>query len=879
MKLYPSKSCSPLDEVEAVSKNAKLFNKRLKNQFCFGILTKILVISIISIWIFNISLAKDKYQPVVKVESYKSIFWKYIEKTWWWSASVISDNWYIVTNNHVVDDGAWNVSDYFSICLTYDENKKPDCNYTATLVDRDKNLDVALLKINPKDNSWNNFNYSDLEKLEIDFEYDIKSKDEVYAIWYPWIWSETMTKTKWIISWTVDYNSYQYIKSDTLIAWWNSWWALISKDNKLIWIPTFIVWWWFSSNIWYSVSVKETKTFLEDNLKKQINDIDLSNFITNKSKIDKINNESHIDNSLVDFNFPKDYEVTNYAESKLFVLEPKLTNENLITNLWAMLIEAPELKTEEDFLYYLKSEWIYNEHYYKLKKMDIWGLEFFQLVVKWDTTWWESYPFAFYIAKLDSNRLIFINVWKPVSSDSDKNKIISKNLEDLLSRLNFKKGEINNVKFDFDINSPELNIKTTDNLITSDYLWIASLYLWNLHDIFSLSVKEFGIEDWKWKDIEDIYKNETIDIDGDYKSMIEFKGHKWFIYCDNYDMTIEDEKWWELKQNSCTIKIYDSIEWNNGKEYYIVWDLISNKNNIDSNLDIVLSFLKNNISINEIWDSQTNLVNVYKNINSFSFTDLNYQSDDYKDAIQKLLKYQIIKDSNSFDWDKAIKWKEFLVFYFESLYNYKFKYDNDCVWDWEYSCLFKNNYLEINWEKKSMFDTFLDMNIPLDEYVDYKKVNVFMTHMELVLSWIKENNLSEKWLSRFMFLSENSVFEKEKQQMDSFKNKVFWKENVYIWELLWKYYYNARYFQENNVYYVIDEWKIVMVSIYDNKKYNYSSKKIDESDKYKRMCEMERVDNCYKVMTKSLMIDLILPKIDFTLFDESLKNNKKSVID
>ena len=35
--IYQSKSCSPLDEVEAVSNNTKLFHKKLKNQFCFSI--------------------------------------------------------------------------------------------------------------------------------------------------------------------------------------------------------------------------------------------------------------------------------------------------------------------------------------------------------------------------------------------------------------------------------------------------------------------------------------------------------------------------------------------------------------------------------------------------------------------------------------------------------------------------------------------------------------------------------------------------------------------------------------------------------------------------------------------------------------------------
>ena len=153
-----------------------------------------------------------------------------------------------------------------------------------------------------------------------------------------------------------------------------------------------------------------------------------------------------------------------------------------------------------------------------------------------------------------------------------------------------------------------------------------------------------------------------------------------------------------------------------------------------------------------------------------------------------------------------------------------------------------------------------------------------MTHMELLLSWAKKDKLTQKWYSRFIYLWEDSIFQNEKTKIDQCRNEIYWKENVWIGELLGGFWYYS-YFQENNVYYVISENKIVLLPIYDNKEFSYSSKTKKENDKYKELCEVKNDGDCYQIMTKSLMIDLLLPEIDFTLFDESLKNNKKSVID
>lgn len=839
-------------------------------------LIKVILLSVFLVNSLSFSYASgDDLSPVVKVVSYKNIYWKYIEELGWWSASIINKDWYIVTNNHVVDDGNGNVSDYFNICLSKDDSKKPDCFYTATFVERDKDLDIAILKIDSKDIFWKDVNLSELSYLTPDFTYEIKAQNDAFAIWFPWIWSETITKTKWIISWITDYNWHKYIKSDTLISWWNSWWALLNKDWKLIWVPTFLVWWWYDPSIGYSISIKEVKSFLDKNLVKKVSSWNLDNFIKNKIKLDKINNDLKLSDKFLNFTFSKDYEFKNYIEDKWFILKPKLEWEYFVSSLYISLDWVAELNTEEDFLYYLEKNRYYSKSWQKLIKKEIWWIEFYTPVYIWDTTMWESSDYNLYIARIWNNKMITMVVEKPAFEDSEKNKIVKSNVDKVFSLINFNKETLVNVWFSFDLNSPNLSV--LEWTVLSDKDWVVLNYYWNLYDYFQFEVSDFLVDDWKWKDIEEIYKNDTLKIENDYKSMISIAWHKWYIACKNDDYRVVDEKWKDIMQNICIINIYGDILWTNSKEFFLKWKLISDKKKIEKNLATTLEYLENNLVLEEFWDGETKLVNVYENIVPLSFKDIKYQSDNYKKVLKKLVKYNLVKNSLFLSPDKPIKWKEFLYDYFRFTYNYSFNTKYTCEWG-EYTCLYKNNFIEIDWKKVSMYDLFKEMEIPLDQYVDYDKTEVFVTYMNMKLSWVTDE-FSDEWFLKYKELSNDSVFSDVKQKVDEFNNKIYWKDNMWIQNLLWwEYWYvdKIKYIQTKDVYFDKTTWNIVVKDLYKKWKFDFSSIK---SLKEKTSCDEDKSDNCYKVLTKSLMIDLLVPNIDFTIFDPSLKNQSKSVIE
>lgn len=818
--------------------------------------------------------ADESHEAVVKVKSYKNIYWKYIEELWWGSATIINNKWYIITNNHVVDDGKWNVSDYFNICITYDKSKKPSCDYTATLIDRSKNLDIALLKIDSKDIFGKNVDYDSFSSLDIDYDYDVISNQDVFAVWYPGIGSETITKTKWIVSGIINYNDSEYIKSDTMIAWWNSWGALISEEGKLIWIPTFLVWSWFDNTIWYSLSIKEAKDFINQNL--WINrdyHSQISNFIRNKILIDHINTRHRITDNFVDFTFDEKYEIKNYYENTWFEIVPILSNNYLVTQLRGQIFETPKITKKEDLFYFLESQGLYYKWYHKLKTVQIWGLDFFTPIVIGDAAAWEFSNYSLYFSQVGNNKLIVLLMFKSFTSDLETNKIINKNSQDLLSGIHFATQTIDDINFWFDLSSPKIKIQSSHISTINELDWEYTLYFWNLYDTLAFQLVELSTDNWKWQSIEDIYKNETLDIEPDYKSMITLKGHKWFLYCNkDYNYAVDKNDVY-VKQNICVVKIYEWIKGTNDKEYILVWTLSVNKNKIKEYVDVMNFFLENAVIFEKKWEEISNLVNIYDNIVLLNFNDIKYQSDDYKNALQLLVKYNLLENSTKFDWDKAIKWKEFIKIYFQTKYRYSFTTDYKCT-QWEYTCLYKNNFLLIDGEKKSFYETLEDMNIPLDEYVDVNKTQVFIDHIDLILAWVDMWIFSENWYHNYKLLWDDSIFEDIKNQRDDL-NDVYNKTNIGIWELISSYEIPL-YNQMNHVYYMKESWNIVTVEIYDDIKYQYSSSIFIDENQDKNICHSQASSKCYQVLTKSLMFDIVLRHINFTLFDENLRNKEWS---
>lgn len=149
------------------------------------------------------------------------------------SGVIISDDGYIVTNNHVVSDGGTGVADEITVTL---HNKK---TYKARVIGRDPSSDLAVLKID-----GNNFPYMLFGNSD-----NLKLGQWVLAVGYPLTLETTVTAG--IVSAkgrAIGINSRQsetpiesFIQTDAAVNQGNSGGALITTDGQLVGINSAIL--------------------------------------------------------------------------------------------------------------------------------------------------------------------------------------------------------------------------------------------------------------------------------------------------------------------------------------------------------------------------------------------------------------------------------------------------------------------------------------------------------------------------------------------------------------------------------------------------------------------------------------------------------------
>ncbi len=178
------------------------------------------------------------------------------------SATIIRADGLLLTNSHVVIDDKEDPYDVFGICLSFDENEDPACEYSALLMAYDKNLDLALLKMKGINNRGGAI--PGLPYLDYNFAGEIEVGGSLDIYGFPGIGGKTLTRTRGQVSGFEDRNGVKYLKTDTDISSGNSGGTAVNAEGNLIGVPTYII----SSyeNIGYVLDIKEAQQFIADNL-------------------------------------------------------------------------------------------------------------------------------------------------------------------------------------------------------------------------------------------------------------------------------------------------------------------------------------------------------------------------------------------------------------------------------------------------------------------------------------------------------------------------------------------------------------------------------------------------------------------------------------
>lgn len=171
--------------------------------------------------------------------------WLIEQEIWWWSGIIVSDNGYILTNKHVVED------EDASYTVIFSDGQRAETNQ----VRMDKALDIAIIKIQ------SNAVWERSVANIIPFWDAIQIGQFAIAIWNALAEFQNSV-TFWVVSGknrklTIDSdNLYAWLlQTDTSISEWNSGWPLFDLDGQVIGINTAVS--AYGENIGFAIPITQ----------------------------------------------------------------------------------------------------------------------------------------------------------------------------------------------------------------------------------------------------------------------------------------------------------------------------------------------------------------------------------------------------------------------------------------------------------------------------------------------------------------------------------------------------------------------------------------------------------------------------------------------
>jgi hypothetical protein len=211
----------------------------------------------------------DSYKSIVKVKVFGVNQYYHLSEAGYGSGVIISPDGLVLTNHHVVniensyDGGVDEEEVVINICLNLEANKEPVCHYQAKLIAQDKDMDIALLKMEPIPGLGTKTNFQAMTLSES----GPSNSSQVMALGFPAIGGDSLTLTQGIISGQIEKFNKKWIKTDAEISFGNSGGALINSSGELIGISS-AVYADKLGSIGYALDVSSIRPWLDANKQK-----------------------------------------------------------------------------------------------------------------------------------------------------------------------------------------------------------------------------------------------------------------------------------------------------------------------------------------------------------------------------------------------------------------------------------------------------------------------------------------------------------------------------------------------------------------------------------------------------------------------------------
>lgn len=705
--------------------------------------------------------SETAFQSVVQVMSYDAIYGKYPVLRGWGSASIISSDGVLLTNNHVVSQENGKPMTSFAICLSTSISARPSCKYTASLITKDEQKDIALLRIDATDIDGGKVDFSKFIPLTLDTSYVPKAQDKSLAIGYPALGANTITQTVGVIAGTQEYNDVTYIKTDAAISPGNSGGPLL-KDGKLIGVNTFAL--AETSALWYALLIGQAKDFLEANKSKlaQQSTISVADFQAYLKRASQIQNDNKLSDNVFSISFAKPYTITNYIPNLQLHGELQNPDSMNVSSFSLSIKNTTELASVDDLLYILKSDYGYNATYHTLQTEVIGGLTMYSFTYKSDLSQGEGDGYKYYIAQYGSRSIVELVLVLPSLTDTTTQAAVKNNIKLFLDGIQFKKWQNIASNAKIVMSNPVLTlsplkgmftnvIDTNDNYVGSWWSYttpFATLPLKSPHENITYTLVQNSIELGSTKSLEDKFDISTEGIASNQKTLVSYMGNPWYAFCseestdaisyDDYKLTkqgVYASMW------LCRVVLYIGED----EDTILYIDLNVEKSKLKWQQRKFLTAIKNSLVLDIVWDWETTFPLHIMKSNQSAFSDTQDQSDAFNAYLNLLSRYEILPKTEKIWLETAMTYKSYLTLYLKAVYN-------------------------ITEDKTDL--VLKSTGINPDAYVDVSNMSALHTLISLRLAGVELPDYSPKTIQKFQLLSQ-STYRSERKKIEEFEYSIY----------------------------------------------------------------------------------------------------------
>lgn len=573
-------------------------------------------------------------------------------------------------------------------------------------------------------------NFSSFTTLPIDYSYTPNAGDAVIARGYPWVGANTITETQGIVSGTYLYNNNTYIKTDTLIAGGNSGGPLI-RDGKMIGVNTFLIGGSADPALGYSLSVKEAQSFIQSALTKtaglQNNSPQFAPFL---QKIDDFSQKKQITDSLVTFQFPQKYNITTYIPGSYIDGQIAEESNTAVYNFSFLHFNTPKLTTPEEIRYFLARQSFFPFFQdVKFKTVTIGGQSFYEVDTLGNTGGDKTKTQYVYFKIVDGTHLLLLQLSTPFSNETTYDAI-QQNIAAFLAGIRFP------VQFNFDspasvsVDDAKVTLHPTREslvdfrsnffpydgvisglMVTYDDLFSVRTYLGNLWSYAQVSIvpNSFYTENTSASELLNKLKEAPYFSENTESNLITYKGHEGFIVCDNSSWSqVTDEKNATHSTAFCEAILLVGQD----NSHFLSLMFLTDKRKKSDLYALMKEYLDTHITVVDMGGTHFGSAAA-----KLSYTDVDKQSQEFRDALRNLVKYGILSPRPVFDGEHPLTWDEYTRLHIWAIYHKRLS-DNIIPGDSKsptFEAILKkmpiNRRAYVNSAQRDTFDLVLSMHL------------------------------------------------------------------------------------------------------------------------------------------------------------------------